>query len=291
MTIELDECRNLMKSYPLISIIIAVMNDVKTLQQCIDSIADQSYLNKELIIIDGGSNDGTIDLLKANNEQIKYWISEPDKGIYSAWNKGLTQAKGDWVFFLGADDYLWNTQVLEQMANQLEKLPSDIRVAYSKVMLLNNDGVSLYSIGEPWRKIKDRFKQVMCIPHPGAMHRHELFENQGNFDESFRIAGDYELILRELKTAEAFFISDIVIAGMRQGGISSHPKNTLISLREARRAQRMHGQYIPGMLWIMAIVRVYIRLLLWSILGEPLARKVLDLGRRTIGLPPFWTKT
>jgi hypothetical protein len=97
--------------------------------------------------------------------------------------------------------------------------------------------------------------------------------------------------MRELKAAEAFFITDIIIAGMRQGGISSLPKNTLLSLREARRAHRMNGQYIPSAFWMMAIVRVHIRLLFWNILGESLARKVLDLGRRTIGLPPFWTKT
>lgn len=154
----------------LISIIVAVFNGAKTLQQCIDSVAQQTYANRELIIIDGGSTDGTVDLLKANDEQIKYWVSEPDKGIYNAWNKGLSQAKGDWICFLGTDDYFWDAQVLERMAELLEKLPPDIRVAYSQIILLNNNGESLYPIGEPWEKIKNRFKQVMCIPHQGPRH-------------------------------------------------------------------------------------------------------------------------
>ena len=280
-----------MKSSPLITVIVAVFNGAKTLQQCIDSVAHQSYPNKELIIIDGASNDGTVDLLKANNEQIKYWISEPDKGIYSAWNKGLSQAKGDWICFLGADDYFWDAQVLERMAAQLVMITPHIHVAYSQIMLLNNDGEILYPISEPWAKIKDRFQQVMCIPHQGVMHRRSLFELNGQFDESFRIAGDYELLLRELKKGDAIFIPDLITTGMRQGGISSDPANSLVSLREMRRAQQMHGQRLPSLIWLAAMARVYVRLLLWRILGEGVTRKVLDLYRRKMGLPSYWTKT
>ncbi len=276
---------------PLISIIVAVFNGAKTLQQCIDSVAQQTYPNKELIIIDGGSKDGTVDLLVANLEQISYWISEPDKGIYSAWNKGLSQAKGDWVCFLGADDYFWDAQVLERMAELLEKLPPDIRVAYSQIMLLNNDGEALYPIGEPWGKIKERFKQVMCIPHQGVMHRRSMFEQNGKFDESFRIAGDYELLMRELKTGDAVFTPDLITTGMRQGGISSDPENTLVTMREIRRAQKMHGQQWPGWIWFAAMTRVYVRFFLWRILGENLTRKALDAYRRILGLPAYWTKT
>ena len=276
---------------PLISVIVAVFNGAETLQQCIDSVARQTYPNKELIIIDGGSKDGTVDLLEANHEQINYWISEPDRGIYNAWNKGLVQAHGEWICFLGADDYFWDTQVLERLAGQLEKLPPDIRVAYAQIMIVDTGGTSLYQLGEPWEKIKGRFSQVMCIPHPGVMHRRSLFEQHGQFDESFHIAGDYELLLRELKAAAAFFISGIIATAMRQGGISSTPANSLVQLREVRRAQRMHGQCLPSRFWLMAMVRVRIRLLLWSVLGERMARKALDLGRRMMGLPPFWTKT
>ena len=280
-----------MKSSPLITVIVAAFNGAKTLQQCIDSNAHQSYPNKELIIIDGGSNDGTVDLLKVNNEQIKYWISEPDKGIYNAWNKGLLQAKGDWICFLGSDDYFWDARVLERVAEQLEKFPLDIRAAYSQIMLLNNDGEALYPIGEPWGKIKDRFKHVMCIPHQGVMHRRSLFGQHGKFDESFRIAGDYELLMRELKTGDAVFIPDLISVGMRQGGISSDPANTLVTMREFRLAQQMHGQRLPSLIWLVAMARVYVRLLLWRILGEGVTRKVLDLYRRMRGLPSYWTKT
>ena len=276
---------------PVITVIVAVFNGSKTLQQCIDSVAQQSYPKKELIIIDGCSTDSTVDLLKANSAKVSYWVSETDNGIYNAWNKGLSQAHGDWICFLGADDYFWDQQVLERMSEQLALIPPDIRVAYGKIMLLTSDGANLYAVGEPWGKVKERFKHEMSIPHPGLMHRHSLFEVRGKFDESFRIVGDYELLLRELKTGEAAFIPGIVVTGMRQGGISSNPEHSLTLLHEVRRAQVTHGQNLPGRIWLMAVVRVYIRLLLWRVFGEKLTRKALDVGRYIMGLPAYWKKT
>jgi glycosyltransferase involved in cell wall biosynthesis len=278
------------ESSPLISVIVAVFNGVKTLQQCIDSVAQQTYPNKELIIIDGGSKDGSVDLLETNSGKISYWISEPDCGIYNAWNKGLAQAHGVWICFLGADDYFRDALVLERLTAHLVTIPPNIRVAYGQIMLLNDDGENLYPIGEPWEMVKERFKQVMCVPHPGLMHRRSFFEQHGNFDESFSIAGDYELLLRELKLADAFFIPNIITVAMQQGGISSDPENSLVQLREVRRAQRIHGQYLPGWLWLLSMARVYMRLFLWRVFGEKLARKALDFGRRMMGLPPCWTK-
>jgi glycosyltransferase involved in cell wall biosynthesis len=275
----------------LITIIIAVFNGAKTLQQCIDSVVQQSYPNKQLIIIDGGSTDGTVELLQANDQSISYWVSEPDAGIYNAWNKGLKQANGEWICFLGADDYFWDDQVLASMSKFLVKLQVNIRVAYSQIMLLSENGQDLYLSGEPWQKVKQRFKELMSIPHPGTMHRRDLFEQHGYFDESFRIAGDYELLLRDLKTADAEFIPDLVTVGMLQGGISSNPKNTLLQLHEVRRAQQKHGLKMPSIKWLMAVLRVYIRLFLWRVIGEKATLKALDSGRRIMGLPPHWTRT
>lgn len=276
--------------HPMISIIVATYNVVMTLQQCISSIVGQAYENIELIIIDGGSTDGTVELLEINNHLISYWISESDKGIYNAWNKGLLQAKGEWICFIGADDFILDTQVIERIAIQLAMIPSNINVAYGQIMLLNNFGENLYAIGEPWGKVKERFKQIMSIPHPGLMHRRSLFEQNGNFDESFRIGGDYELLLRELKTADAVFIPDIITVGMRQGGLSSSPSNSIETLLEARRAQKMHGLPIPSLIWMVAITRVYFRLQLWNMLGEKRGKKLIDWVRKISGLPAYWTK-
>ena len=278
-------------STPLISVVIAVYNGRETLQQCLDSVTQQTYAHIELIVIDGGSTDGTVDLIRANAQQITYWISEPDRGIYNAWNKALAQAKGDWICFLGADDYLWDAQVMARMAEQLVLVPPDIRVAYGQIMLLNNNDSELYAVGEPWGNVKNRFRQLMCVPHPAVMHRRSLFADHGNFDETFRIAGDYELLLRELKSSDAFFIGGIVMTAMRQGGVSTDPANTLQGLQEVRLAQIKNGLHRPGLGWRAALLRTYIRLLLWRLLGEKQARRMLDFGRHLIGLPAYWTKT
>jgi hypothetical protein len=277
---------------PLISVVVATFNAVKTLGGCLDSVVQQTYPHKELIIIDGGSKDGTVELLEAYNQKIRYWISEPDRGIYHAWNKALLRARGEWICFLGADDHFWDEHVLTRMAEELVKLPPPTRVAYGQIMLLNGAGEGLYAIGEPWERLKQRFLKSMCIPHPGMMHRRSLFAQHGGFDESFRIAGDYELLLRELKTADATFIPNLVTVGMRQGkGESSHPAATLRVLQETRRAQRMHGQWFPSSRWLFSVLKVYLRLLLWRVFGEPIARKALDFGRRVMGQPAYWTRT
>ena len=197
--------------------------------------------------------------------------------VYNAWNKGLAQAKGDWICFLGADDYFWDAQVLERIVNSLERLPPEIRVAYGQIMLVDSSRHSLHAIGESWDKIKTRFQQIMSIPHPGVMHRSSVFQQHGRFNESFRIAGDYELLLREFKTRDAFYIPDIITVAMMQGGISSNPTNSLLAMREIRHAQKMHGQRLPGWIWLAATARVYLRFLLFRLFGAALASKALDL--------------
>lgn len=275
---------------PLITIVTSVFNAEKTLEETILSVIGQSYPNVEYIIIDGGSTDGSLDIIKKYQHAIDYWVSEPDAGIYDAWNKGVTSSQGEWVCFLGADDYLWNAQTLNDMAKELKKIPSDIRLVYGQVMLLNEFAQNIHLVGEPWLSIKNRFKEVMCIPHQGVLHRRSLFERNGIFDDSFRIAGDYELLLRELLNNDAIFVDGIILAGMRQGGVSSAPANSLKALYEIRRAQKHHGFKRPGKIWLSALARSYIKAWLWKFLGEKRVRTVLDFYRRMMKLPPYWTK-
>lgn len=278
-------------SHPLISIIVATYNAELTLQQCIDSVAQQTYKKIELIVIDGASTDRTGLILSTNSRHIHYWVSEPDQGIYDAWNKGLTRSNGEWIFFLGADDYLWDAAALEKMVSALITLPPIIRIAYGQIMLVNSTGEEMFTLGKPWKFVKTRFKQTMCIPHPAVMHRRELFAQNGQFDTSFQIAGDYELLLRELSDGDAVFIPNIILTAMRQGGVSSDPNKTLLVLSEVRAAQRKNGILFPGVLWIMAILRVYVRKAIWFLVGEVYARRILDAGRRIMRLPAYWTRT
>ncbi len=104
-----------------ITVIVVVLNGAKTLQRCIDSVADQAYSNKELIIIDGGSVDRTLETIELNAPLIDCWLSEPDRGIYHAMNKGVDRASGEWIIFLGADDFLMTPDVSERNVNKTSR--------------------------------------------------------------------------------------------------------------------------------------------------------------------------
>lgn len=280
-----------MSTIPLISVVVAVYNGRVTLQQCIDSVASQTFNDVELIVIDGGSIDGTVDLLRANASKLAYWISEPDNGICSAWNKALSHARGEWICFLGADDFLWDSEVLLRCAEQLIMIPDRVRVVYGEVMLLDQNGGEVYKVGRAWDLIRNGFRHHMNIPHQGVMHRRSLFELHGGFDEKFKICGDYELLMRELLREDAVFLENIVVSGMRCGGVSSNPMSSLALLRELRVAQIKHGLHKPSWRWLVAIARVRVRLILWLLLGERRARLLLDFGRRLVGERPYWTRT
>ena len=102
-----------------ITIITAVYNALDTLEQAILSVLEQTYPNIEYIIIDGGSTDGSVELIKKYSSRIYYWVSEPDRGIYNAFNKGIYKSTGDYVYFLGADDCLFSKDIISKVVEEL----------------------------------------------------------------------------------------------------------------------------------------------------------------------------
>ena len=276
---------------PLISIIVASFNSVNTLARAIESVLSQTYSNKELIIIDGGSKDGTVDVLKRFNGNISYWCSEPDKGIYNAWNKALDYTKGDWILFLGADDYLWANDVLKSIAPQLIKACLEFRVVYGKVNVVREDGTVLETLNDPWDQANKRFQHLMAYGwHQGVFHDRSLFDLYGKFDESFQIIGDYEFLLRELKDHDAAFIDDVVVAGMQYGGVSSDPLKALSMHKEVQRARLKNGikKISFYLLWIRMLL--LIRVIVQAVFGDLTAGVLSDLYRVITGKPRIYTK-
>jgi glycosyltransferase involved in cell wall biosynthesis len=274
----------------LISVIVAVLNGERTLQRCIDSISIQTHPNKELIIIDGGSGDKTVDILSANNDKINYWESKPDRGICHAWNKALNHAKGSWVCFLGADDYFLENNILERMARRLSETPPDIKIVYGRVAYVTEKCEVLQVVGEPWNKIKRLFLQQNVIPHQGIMHHRALFELHGKFDDAFRIAGDYELLLRELKTADALYIDDLILTGMQIGGLSNEMNLKLLALQEMARARIKNKVKVLPFIWAWSYTKAWIRVKLIQFIGEKSISQLTDLYRKLTGRPSYWTK-
>ena len=220
---------------PLLSIITATFNSDKTLDETIFSVLNQDYTNFEYIIIDGKSKDKTLNIIKKYEAQFKKknisytWISELDSGIYNAWNKGLKLAKGNWISFLGSDD-IYLDKALGLYAKNIV-LDEDVDFIHSKVKLVNNGKVK-FIVSDKWKWSK--FKRYMKIAHVGSFHNKKFFEKFGLYNETFKISGDYEMLLRaksELKTA--FF--DEFTAEMKDGGVSN--QNVLNAFREVRNAK------------------------------------------------------
>jgi len=261
----------------LISVVVVVKDTVKTIQQCIDSVSNQTFHDKELIIIDGGSTDGTVDIIKENDFKIRYWESKRDRGIYHAWNKALSHIHGDWVYFLGADDYFWDEKVLERIATHLET--SSVNIVYGQVKVISQNGKILGTYGEPWNKINKTFMQLMVLPHQGVFHHIDLFKKYGNFDEQFKICGDYDLLLRYLKTHSALFIDNMIVAGKRHGGISSNATYKLRALTEISLASKKNGAGGLRLKWRWTYFKAYVRYLLNKLLGESITRKIVNSYR------------
>lgn len=245
-------------SLPKITIIVAVFNGAKTLQKCLDSIAKQSYQHKELIVIDGRSTDSTVDILKANQEQISYWISEPDNGIYDAWNKALKQVNGEWVVFLGADD-IFLPNALQDYADYLLAHQNETFDYVSSKVNLVNDTKVIRTIGKPWSW--NAFRRYMNVAHVGSLHNKLLYERYGVYDTSYKICADYELLLRPRARLKAGFL-DIVTVNMRVGGAS----DSIAALHETERAKVVSGGRNALRARIenrFAIFRMHIRKSIW----------------------------
>ncbi|MEX2150267.1 MAG: glycosyltransferase family 2 protein, partial [Steroidobacteraceae bacterium] len=209
---------------PDVSIIIGVKNGAATLQRCLDSIAAQDHPARETIVIDGVSTDGTRELLEGNARagKVTYYISEPDGGLYEAWNKGIRRSRGEWICFLGCDDAYHDSTTLRRLLEAAKAARGTARIVYGLVNRVTPSGVIAEVWGGPWDKAKAGSFAGFMVPHPGSLHHRSVFEERGLFDQSYRVAGDYELFLREALLRDPVFV-DRVVVDMRFGGMSSRP--------------------------------------------------------------------
>ncbi|GAB4015106.1 glycosyltransferase family 2 protein [Spirosoma koreense] len=207
------------QTMPMVSLITATYNAEKYLDACISSVLNQEYKNFEYIIIDGGSTDKTVTIIKQYEAELAYWVSEPDKGIYDAWNKGLARAKGDWIAFIGADDLLY-PDALSVYVNHILQHPNQYELEFisSRLELINEDLSLISVVGTPW--VWQHFKRQMNTWHVGAFHARHLFDKYGFFNTLYKVSGDYELLLRPKDKLITSYI-DHITAKMRVGGISN----------------------------------------------------------------------
>lgn len=212
-----------------LSIIIATYNSDKTLQTTLTSLLNQTYKHFEVIIVDGASKDKTIDIIERNEVEfsdlnISYqWISEKDFGIYDAWNKAIKKVNTNWISFLGSDDTYYPF-ALESYVNAINN-SSNVNYFSSKVEIINKDNKVLKIIGKPFNY--NQMSRYMNIGHVGSFHHIDLFNKNGDFDISFKIAGDYEFFLRCGHFINAGFMDKITVK-MLNDGVSNQMINKVL---------------------------------------------------------------
>lgn len=190
---------------PLISVVTVSYNAVTTIEQTILSVVNQSYNNIEYIIIDGGSTDGTVDIIKKYADKIAYWISEPDGGIYYAMNKGINVATGEWVHFRNCGDFFFNSYSLEKMFSS---------VVDNDVMILHGDCRVVYSKGFKDRQppmLYQSYKKGMPIFHPSTFVRRE-YHVKYPFNLKYKSSSDYEFIYNAMKRNSKLEYRSVIIS-------------------------------------------------------------------------------
>lgn len=225
-----------------ISVVTAAYNAVGTIQETIDAVARQTYQDREHIVIDGASRDGTAALLERNRALLAHCVSEPDHGVYDAMNKGLALAMGDVVAFLNADDVYISSHVLERVAG----IMADPEVAgcYANLFFVKQDDVS-----QIVREMRSRpykpglFERGWMPPHPTLFVRRELLQKLGGFDLQFTLQSDFDLAIRffQAQGSRIRYVDETWVR-MRMGGLSNRSwRHVMRGNLEAYAACRKNG--------------------------------------------------
>jgi glycosyltransferase len=205
-----------------VSIITATFNSERSLQKTIDSVISQDYKNIEHIVVDGGSTDNTLNIISANQATISNYISENDKGIYDALNKGIKLSTGDIIGFLNSDDILADKNVVSRIVQTFLTHKTD--VVYGDLLYVSNSegGIAIRF----WKSNEFNHRQLKfgwMPPHPTVYCRRKVYEQYGGYDETYKISGDYDYILRIFKEVDVIkSYLPITMVKMEVGGVSNN---------------------------------------------------------------------
>ncbi len=215
--------------HPLVSVVTVVKNRATHIEATIIAVLAQTYPNVEYIVLDGGSSDGTVDILRSYDERIDYWQSEPDSGIYEAMNKGidLVTDPNSYVLFANSDDSLYSADALEKLV--AGGVGADL--VYGRMIVTDGEAAGVYG-----REVvlADLAGETLC--HPATLMRRKVFDEVGKFDTSFRIAGDYDMIVRCFAhPVTSRFVPEIIT---RMGMWGASEDQYMLSCRERKRVVR-----------------------------------------------------
>ena len=239
-------------SIPKISIITPVFNNEKDIVNCIRSVANQTYKNIEHIIIDGGSKDRTVELLKSYSEKYTHiiWISEKDNGIYDAMNKGIAMASGEYLWFMNAGDVFYSDNTVESLIEELNQ--SDI--VYGAAVLVDDQGrdQGLYHKTLPEKLTWKNFIKGMVVCHQALIVKRSMVEV---YSLDFKIASDIDWAIRNCKKTNKIHNSNTILCKFQTGGLSK--KRQRLALQERFKILKNHFGLIDTILAHISIVLQY----------------------------------
>ncbi len=210
-----------------LSIITINFNNLKGLEKTIESVISQTYNNLEYIVIDGGSSDGSKNLIEKYASKISYWVSEPDKGIYNAMNKGILKARGEYLLFLNSGDCLVNNEVLDAVDSCLDQSS----ILYGNGVIIG-EGNKEILIKIPDQLTLKYFTKASLF-HPSTFIKRELFDTYGLYNEQNKIVSDWEFFLKTIVVNEVSTKKiDLVVSEVEDGGMSRDVKNTALLWEE-----------------------------------------------------------
>jgi len=255
-----------------ISVVTVCFNSESTILDTIGSFVSQSYAAKEHLVIDGGSTDATVKIVQENMSNIACFVSEPDKGLYDAMNKGVQKATGDIIGILNSDDFFYNKDVLADVVRAFEE-NSKVDIVCGGVELVHPSDLQsplrAYSLSyfEPWMM---RFG--IMPPHPAVFIRKSAYNRVGGYKQKYSIAADFDMLTRLfiLENVE-YILIDSILVRMRTGGLSNSGLRSLIlGTKEIRASLRENGIYSN---LLMVLVRMPFKFITQTVKTSLLLRK------------------
>jgi len=242
---------------PLVSIVTISYNRAEHIEQAIRSVIDQDYPNIEYIVVDGGSTDGTVEVIKRYDDRIAKWVSEPDSGPNEAIRKALKMVKGDIIAFLNSDDYYADNSVITRVVEVFERSP-EVKMVYGILNLVDNISGETIML---WGRDVDpsEIRKRMYLPTPTIFSRREIWEKVGPYREEYNYADDYEWAIRALKITRPYFLNHVITC-MRDMGRSG--QNYREALAETARALKENGYYAD---YLRTLVRNFVKVVLTEI--------------------------